>query len=106
MKVVKFGGSSLSDGVHFRKVVNIIKTDSQRKVIVTSAPGKRNPHDDKVTDLLDAAYLMAAFKAHGEKLNAYLMAKILNSQGIKAKYMDPDDAGILVSDNPNNASVL
>ncbi|BDR61192.1 aspartate kinase [Lactobacillus xylocopicola] len=52
MKVVKFGGSSLANGEQFQKVVNIINADAERKVIVTSAPGKRFDRDTKVTDLL------------------------------------------------------
>ncbi|MED3551336.1 aspartate kinase [Cytobacillus praedii] len=52
MKVVKFGGSSLASGKQIEKVFQIVQSDSQRKVIVVSAPGKRFATDDKVTDLL------------------------------------------------------
>lgn len=52
MKVVKFGGSSLATGEQVAKVVSIINADAERRVIVTSAPGKRTPTDVKVTDLL------------------------------------------------------
>lgn len=52
LKVVKFGGSSLADANQFRKVADIIKSDPDRRYIVASAPGKRNSHDVKVTDLL------------------------------------------------------
>ncbi len=159
MKVVKFGGSSLADGEAFAKAINIIKADPERWVVVTSAPGKRNSADRKVTDLLiqyaneviadkpvdqtvaaifhryqqigaffnlpasglapikealinlphgnypDSNYLMAAFKAHGERLNAQLMAKILNHLGLPARYVDPSTAGIVVSGTPNNATI-
>ncbi|VYT90980.1 aspartate kinase [Clostridium tertium] len=50
--VTKFGGSSLADADQFKKVKNIILSNSNRKVVVPSAPGKRNPKDFKVTDLL------------------------------------------------------
>ncbi|KRM57974.1 aspartate kinase [Secundilactobacillus malefermentans] len=159
MKVVKFGGSSLADGPQFEKVIQIIAADSARQVIVTSAPGKREKSDTKVTDLLikyakltlmqknateivqtifnrylsiatyfnlpeaelipikealvnlphrdypSTDYLMAAFKAHGERLNARLMALILTHLGINARFIDPSEAGIRVTDEPNNASV-
>lgn len=159
MKVIKFGGSSLATGSQVAKVVHIIKDDPQRRVVVTSAPGKRYSGDTKVTDLLikyaeqtiahqdtdeiiktifaryqeighyfDIAdssletihqiivdlpkqdypndeYLLAAFKAHGERLNARLMALVLNSQGIKARFVDPSEAGIVVTGEPNNADV-
>ena len=159
MKVVKFGGSSLATGEQFEKVVNIINDDFDRKVIVTSAPGKRFSGDTKVTDLLieyanlviekedytnivkeiisryreisdyfkldgsvikllktkltdlatenfaDNDYLMAAFKAHGEFLNAILLNKVLNSQGIKSIFIDPKDAGIIVHGKPNDADI-
>lgn len=52
MKVVKFGGSSLASGKQIEKVFQIVQSDSERKVIVVSAPGKRFATDYKVTDLL------------------------------------------------------
>ena len=52
MKVSKFGGSSLANGVQMRRVLNIIIEDTSRKIIVVSAPGKRFETDIKVTDLL------------------------------------------------------
>ncbi|RLK63381.1 homoserine O-succinyltransferase [Atopobacter sp. AH10] len=50
--VAKFGGSSLSDANQFRKVKKIIEGEENRQIVVVSAPGKRNPLDVKVTDLL------------------------------------------------------
>lgn len=52
LKVVKFGGSSLADANQFRKVAEIIKSDNDRRYVVASAPGKRDSHDVKVTDML------------------------------------------------------
>ena len=160
MKVVKFGGSSLASGEQFQKVINIINADPTRKVIVTSAPGKRFEHDVKVTDLLikyaeltlekkdcsavieqiwsryydiatffqlnseqvaflkqellalpaahyaSADFLLAAFKAHGEKLSAQLLAHILQEKQLPARYLDPKEAGFLVSDVADDAQVL
>ncbi len=54
MKVCKFGGSSLADADQFKKVKQIIESDTQRVYIVPSAPGKRSSGDTKVTDLLYA----------------------------------------------------
>lgn len=159
MKVVKFGGSSLATGNNVDKALKIIKDDPERKVIVVSAPGKRNDDDIKVTDLLityayaslrsnnyddiankifkryeliaqyfnlpekelseikrllltlpqldypNADYRMAAFKAHGERLNAMLITKILNHQGIKTRFLEPKDVGLIVTGTPNNAEV-
>ena len=58
-KVVKFGGSSLASAEQFRKVGSIIRNDSTRRYVVPSAPGKRNPDDIKVTDLLYRCYRQA-----------------------------------------------
>lgn len=52
MNVIKFGGSSLASGKQLKKVLRIIKDDPNRKIVVVSAPGKRSPEDEKVTDLL------------------------------------------------------
>ena len=159
MKVIKFGGSSLASGTAFAQAIKIIQADQDRKVIVTSAPGKREKTDTKVTDLLIKyahevlqgqdyqatvaqifdryqaignyfnlpaealapirealvalpngdypanSYLMATFKAHGERLNARLLAAVLNHIGIKARFADPKDIGIMVTGTPNNAVV-
>lgn len=160
MKVVKFGGSSLADGNQLQKVIDIIKSDDERKVIVVSAPGKWQDDQEKITDLLvkyaelavqdvhDTAeiresiknrywriashfgletcelwelygeidslekrhypsfeHLFAAFKAHGELLNATLVAQILQKVGILAKAVHPEDLGLIVTDEPNNATI-
>lgn len=52
LKVAKFGGSSLSDAGQIKKVIDIIKSDPSRRVIVVSAPGKRTPTDARITALL------------------------------------------------------
>ena len=59
IKVVKFGGSSLCDADHFRRVAEIIKSDPTRRYVVASAPGKRFAEDSKVTDLLYRCYATA-----------------------------------------------
>lgn len=56
MKVIKFGGSSLASAQQLTKVLNIVKTDNSRRIVVISAPGKRNSQDTKVTDALIAYY--------------------------------------------------
>ena len=60
IKVVKFGGSSLADAEHFRKVGEIIHSDPTRLFVVPSAPGKRFSGDTKVTDMLYECYNTAA----------------------------------------------
>ena len=52
IKVAKFGGSSVADGIQLAKMREIIEQDADRKYIIVSAPGKRFPSDTKVTDLL------------------------------------------------------
>lgn len=70
LKVAKFGGSSLANAAQFRRVINIINADSDRRFIVVSAPGKGDGQPDKVTDLLyrccDAATTYELFEAFGK----------------------------------------
>jgi aspartate kinase len=160
MKVVKFGGSSLASGEQLEKVFEIVMSDSDRKVVVVSAPGKRFSDDIKVTDLLIAcaekalttgntdAELKAVLeryeniakelnlspniidtiredllerlnaditnseqfidllKASGEDNNAKLVAAYFQSKGVEASYVDPKEAGLLVTNEPGNAQVL
>lgn len=160
MKVVKFGGSSLASGEQLKKVLDIVVSDPERKVVVVSAPGKRYSDDIKVTDLLiecaekylanenadqifDAVIeryasivrelsipteiietisndlknlleadkskpesYLDAVKASGEDNNAKLIAAYFQHSGLDAHYVNPKDAGLLVSDEPGNAQAL
>ncbi|MGX4593051.1 aspartate kinase [Leuconostoc sp. JNUCC 76] len=49
-------------------------------------------------------YLYAAFAAHGEYLNAQLIAKIFNHLGMPARFVDPKEIGLLVDDNARSAT--
>lgn len=160
MKVAKFGGSSLASAKHILKVVDIVKADPDRRIVVVSAPGRRFSDDIKVTDLLialaeaviagqsyeaelaavvgryeeiqkelglDAAIVTeiekdlrdriahrsandAQFtdtvKASGEDNNAKIVAQVFVNQGVRARYIDPKEAGMLLSDDFGNAQVL
>ncbi|MDA0712093.1 MAG: aspartate kinase [bacterium] len=58
----KFGGSSLADARQMQKVVDIVRSDSRRRFVVPSAPGKRSSDDTKVTDLLYLCHKLAKEK--------------------------------------------
>ena len=64
MKVCKFGGTSVSSVDSIKRVAEIINSDSDRRYIIVSAPGKRWAGDDKITDML---YALA--DADGEEFN-------------------------------------
>ncbi|MEC5422303.1 aspartate kinase [Virgibacillus sp. C22-A2] len=49
---------------------------------------------------------MDAIKAIGEDSLAKILSEYLNSIGIKARYINPQDAGIIVSNEPGNAQIL
>lgn len=160
MKVAKFGGSSVSNADQIKKVLNIVNSDEDRKIIIVSAPGKRHKEDVKTTDLLIRLYekviddldyiskkeeiiqryadiiyeldmsdnllttidqtlenfiatlkdkpsrLLDALLSCGENFNAQLIAEYNNSQGIPTRYISPGEAGIQVTDLPQNAQIL
>ncbi|WP_414043259.1 aspartate kinase [Macrococcus sp. EM39E] len=56
MIVCKFGGSSVANAEQIRKMINIINTNEERRIVIVSAPGKRFDQDVKVTDLLIQLY--------------------------------------------------
>ena len=62
IKVVKFGGSSVASAEQFKKIKNIIDSDSSRRIVVVSALGKRFSGDNKITDLL---YLLSEHIRYG-----------------------------------------
>ena len=62
--VAKFGGSVLSDGTYWQKILKIISQDENRRIAVVSAIGRRFFGDAKVTDLL-----ISFFNAAEDKKN-------------------------------------
>ena len=62
LKTVKFGGSSVAGAEQFKKVKAIIEADPSRKIVISSAAGKRSSDDHKLTDLL---YLCHAHITYG-----------------------------------------
>ena len=70
-KVVKFGGSSLADAEHFKRVGEIVLSDPSRRYVVPSAPGKRSKDDTKVTDMLYHCYEMIRNHEEPAAIDAY-----------------------------------
>ena len=54
MIVCKLGGAALADAAGFRQAEAIARANTDRRVLVVSAPGRRGPADEKITDLLYA----------------------------------------------------
>jgi aspartate kinase len=160
MKVVKFGGTSVANAEQISKIIQIVTSDAARRIVVVSAPGKRNKADIKVTDLLIALantviagkdfepelktvveryaeiqrdlklpdavvktieadlrgriagrssnhlQFMDAMKAAGEDCSARVIAEAFTKAGFPAQYVNPGEAGMLLSDDFGNAQVL
>jgi len=51
-------------------------------------------------------HFLESVKASGEDNNAKLIAAYFQSKGLEAHYVNPKDAGLLVSDEPGHAQVL
>lgn len=66
MKVLKFGGSSLADAAQVRKAAALIGAEEDSSFVVVSAPGKRFPQDQKITDIL---YACAELAQRGESID-------------------------------------
>lgn len=71
-KAVKFGGSSLCDAKRIDNAAKIVLAESGRRYVAVSAPGKRFPDDEKITDMLYRAFMSTGdeFYAILEKIKA------------------------------------
>lgn len=150
----------MSDAGQIQKVVDIITSDPERRLVVVSAPGKRFKNDEKVTDMLigcaqrvldgecaaeniaavverfesiradldldtglvkyvreelsrrlEAPFVnkngfMDSVKALGEEFSARFCAAAFEKRGFPARYVDPRDAGMLLSSEFGNARLL
>ena len=59
-----------------------------------------------LNNIKDDARLLDALKSAGEDFNAQVVSDYLVSLGLKAAYLSPKDAGIVVTDEPSNAQLL
>ena len=66
--VAKFGGSSVASSACFKQIKKIVEADECRKIVVTSAIGKANPEDNKVTDLLYLMYAHVKYKVNYDNI--------------------------------------
>lgn len=82
LKAVKFGGSSVAGAEQFEKVKAIVESDSARRIVVSSAAGKRTSDDHKLTDLL---YLCHAHLTYGVSCDEIM-------DGIEARLVEIRDA--------------
>ena len=57
-------------------------------------------------DKKNTALFMDSIKAAGEEYSARFVAAAFSAKGLKAQYVSPRDAGMLLSDEPGNAQVL
>ena len=70
----KFGGTSLADAAHFRRVREILAGNLARRFVVVSAPGKRSGQDVKITDLLYDCHQAA--RAGGDVASAFAPVEV------------------------------
>lgn len=97
--VAKFGGTSVADAAQFRKIRDIVLNspdNQERRFIVVSAPGRRFPGDQKVTDLLLACYEKAsAGKSFSADLEQVRMRYREIADGLKIDVPLEEDFSIL-----------
>ena len=83
----KYGGTSGRDGATLELVINGIQPNPERQAHTFSAPGKRNPDDEKVTDLLHSMAMetygkFSTISPHFEALRERLNHDFLDFFGI------------------------
>lgn len=103
----KFGGSSLADTAAIQRAVDIINANPDRRFIVPSAPGKRNPEDKKVTDLLYAWHTIASEGFDPKEPRGIVQARfeeLAQSLGVEldvAFYINEIDEQLKVDSSPD-----
>src|SRR2546428_5816152 len=113
LKIVKFGGSSLSNPKRISLAVASVAREyarGNRVVVVVSAVGNTTEHLLQLTN--GGAGLIEGDRddilAMGERTSARIFAASLKSRGIQARYYDPADRDwpIITDDNFLNANPL
>lgn len=58
------------------------------------------------SDYPNSEYLLAAFLAQGEWMNAHLIAAVLQHEGLPARWVSPQDLGMVIAGPPRLAQLL
>lgn len=77
MIVAKFGGSSVASAEQFKKVKKIIEQNPKRQVVITSAIGKKDKSDNKITDLLYLVHAHIQYSVSFEMLYGIIYDKFI-----------------------------
>ncbi len=86
MKVSKFGGTSLANADQIRRALAIVRSDPERRYVVVSAPGKRGPQDQKITDLFYEWHRLSALRLSSNEIQQIIgtrYAEIVQDLGIE-----------------------
>lgn len=106
LKVVKFGGSSVSSAQQFQKVKAIIESDPSRRVVVISAAGKRSSEDHKLTDLLYLCHAHLTYGVSCDDIFQDICIRFVEIRDtLKLKYRIEDDLKKLKSELTKDISV-
>lgn len=101
--VTKFGGSSLSCAKQFKKVKDIVLSDPMRKIVVVSAPGKRDPNDSKITDLLYILHAHLKYSVPYEDVWKIIYDRYVEIRdGLKLNYRIEDELEIIAGQLDKN----
>lgn len=103
-KYIKYGNAE----EELNKVINRFK-EIMKELNVEKKLGKYVEQDLRsriLTKVENNEKLVDLMKAAGEDNSARILAEYLKTQGVKATYIDPKDAGLLLNDEYGNARVL
>ncbi|MBQ4061546.1 MAG: aspartate kinase [Christensenellaceae bacterium] len=104
IKVAKFGGTSLADASQFKKVRDILLSDSTRHFMVPSAPGRRFPGDTKVTDLLYHFYADVKANGNGDEAFGLIKERFIGIRDELGLNFDIESELDTIYENVNNGS--
>ena len=99
IKVSKFGGSSVANSEQFKKVKKIVESDNDRKFIVTSACGKIDKNDYKITDLLYLTYAHIKFGVSYDDIFSKIEKKYQTIKDDLKLQTDIDKEFIIIKNN-------
>lgn len=114
--VVKFGGSSLADGVRISKAARVVAREAAKGtsiVVVVSAMGNTTDFLIDTTkqasdgNIVPSNYVDDVL-AMGERTSARIFSAALKANGVKCRYFDPADPDwpIITDSQPTNANPI
>lgn len=111
IKILKFGGTALANPINQKKVIEIIKSKSPKRIIICSAMGRLGYEysTDSLSKLVDGPITLKEkdrLLACGETISSIRLSSLLNNDNCPCIALSINEMGFICDNNYGNGNII